>query len=99
MQTLEIRAKCLKKDLPLVLGLMAAELRDPAMSPAEFAKAKQQFAGTLQASLQNTASRAQEAFGREISRGPSESSAYHRGVPRGGSRGVSGPKAASLPQA
>jgi len=66
MQTLEIRAKCLKKDLPLVLGLMAAELRDPAMSPAEFAKAKQQFAGTLQASLQNTASRAQEAFGRAI---------------------------------
>ena len=49
MQTLEIRAKCLKKDLPLVLGLIAAELRDPAMSPAEFAKAKQQFAGTLQA--------------------------------------------------
>ena len=66
MQTLEIRAKCLKKDLPLVLGLIAAELRDPAMSPAEFAKAKQQFAGTLQASLQNTASRAQEAFGRAI---------------------------------
>jgi zinc protease len=66
MQTLEIRAKCLKKDLPLVLGLIAAELKEPAMSPAEFAKAKQQFAGTLQASLQNTASRAQEAFGRAI---------------------------------
>jgi zinc protease len=65
-QTLEIRAKCLKKDLPLVLGLIAAELKDPAMSPAEFAKAKQQFAGTLQASLQNTGSRAQEAFGRAI---------------------------------
>lgn len=66
MQTLEIRAKCLKQDLPLVLGLIAAELKEPAMSPAEFAKAKQQFAGTLQASLQNTGSRAQEAFARAI---------------------------------
>jgi zinc protease len=66
MQTLEIRAKCLKKDLPLVLGLIAAELRSPALSPAEFAKAKQQFIGSLQSSLQNTASRAQEAFARAI---------------------------------
>ena len=30
-QSLEIRAKCLKKDLPLVLGLVAAELRNPAL--------------------------------------------------------------------
>ena len=65
-QTLEIRAKCLKKDLPLVLGLIAMELKEPALSPAEFAKAKQQFAGSLQASLQNTGSRAQEAFARAI---------------------------------
>jgi zinc protease len=66
VQTLEIRAKCLKKDLPLVLGLIAAELRSPALSPAEFVKAKQQFIGSLQSSLQNTASRAQEAFARAI---------------------------------
>lgn len=65
-QTLEIRAKCLKKDLPMVLGLIAAELKDPALSSAEFLKAKQQFAGSLQASLQNTALRAQEAFARAI---------------------------------
>jgi zinc protease len=65
-QTLEIRAKCLKKDLPLVLGLIAAELRSPALSPAEFDKARQQFIGSLQSSLQNTASRAQEAFARAI---------------------------------
>ena len=31
MQTLEIHGKCLKKDLPLVLGLIAAELRTPAL--------------------------------------------------------------------
>jgi zinc protease len=65
-QSLEIRAKCLKKDLPLVLGLIAAELRTPALSAAEFAKAKQQFIGGLQASLQNTEERAHEAFIRAI---------------------------------
>jgi zinc protease len=65
-QSLEIRAKCLKKDLPLVMGLIAAELRTPALSAQEFAKAKQQFAGSLEASLQNTEARAGEAFGRAI---------------------------------
>jgi zinc protease len=65
-QSLEIRAKCLKKDLPLVLGLIAAELRTPALSAEEFAKAKQQFAGSLEGSLQNTEARAGEAFGRAV---------------------------------
>jgi zinc protease len=65
-QSLEIHAKCLKKDLPLVLGLVAAELRNPAFLATEFAKAKQQFIGSLQASLQNTEGRAQEAFSRSI---------------------------------
>jgi zinc protease len=62
-QSLEIRAKCLKKDLPMILGLIASELRTPAFQAAEFAKAKQQFIGSLEASLQNTEARAQEAFG------------------------------------
>ncbi len=65
-QSLEIRAKCLKKDLPLVLGLIAAELRTPALAPAEFAKARQQFIGGLDASLQSTEARSQEAFARAI---------------------------------
>jgi zinc protease len=65
-QSLEIRAKCLKKDLPLVLGLIAAELRTPALSSAEFAKAKQQFIGSLEASQENTEARAGEAFGRAV---------------------------------
>jgi zinc protease len=65
-QTLEIRAKCLRKDLPLVLGLMAAELRTPAFSAEEFAKAKQQFAGNLQVTMQNTGVRAQQAFARAV---------------------------------
>ena len=63
-QSLEIRAKCLKKDLPLVLGLIAEELRTPALQIQEFNKAKQQFIGALEASAQNTEARAQEAFGR-----------------------------------
>jgi len=65
-QSLEIHAKCLKKDLPMVLGLIAAELRTPAFPQQEFNRAKQQFIGALQASEQNTEARAQEAFGRAI---------------------------------
>jgi zinc protease len=65
-QSLEVRAKCLKKDLPLIIGLIAAELRTPAFQVQEFNKAKQQFIGALEASAQNTEARAQEAFGRAI---------------------------------
>src|SRR5271154_3520061 len=62
-QSVEVRAKCLKKDLPLIVGLIAAELRTPALQAQEFNKAKQQFIGALEASAQNTEARAQEAFG------------------------------------
>jgi zinc protease len=65
-QSLEIHAKCLKKDLSLVMGLIAAELRTPALQAAEFAKARQQFVGSLEASLQSTDGRAQEAFGSAV---------------------------------
>ena len=65
-QSLQIRAKCLKKDLPLVMSLIAAELRTPALQPQEFAKAKQQFIGSLEVSLQSTEARAREAFGRAV---------------------------------
>ena len=66
VQSLEIRGKCLKKDLPLVMDLIAADLRTPALQAQEFAKAKQQFIGSLAASLQNTEGRAHEAFGRAV---------------------------------
>jgi zinc protease len=65
-QAVEIRAKCLKKDLPLIMGLIAADLRTPALQAQEFNKAKQQFIGALEASAQNTEARAQEAFGRAV---------------------------------
>jgi zinc protease len=66
VQSVEVSAKCLRKDLPLVMGLIAAELRTPALQGPEFAKAKQQFIGSLEASLQNTDGRAREAFGRTV---------------------------------
>jgi zinc protease len=65
-QSLEVRAKCLKKDLSMVLGLIAEELREPALSAAEFAKAKQHFIGSLEQSRQSTALRAQESFGQAV---------------------------------
>jgi len=66
VQSLEIRAKCLKKDLPLIIETIAAELRTPALQVAEFNKAKQQFIGELEASAQNTGARAGEAFNRAV---------------------------------
>ncbi|MEP6884049.1 MAG: pitrilysin family protein [Gammaproteobacteria bacterium] len=65
-QSVEFRAKCLRKDLPMIIGIIAAELRTPAFRTEEFNKAKQQFVGALQASAQNTEARAQEAFSRAI---------------------------------
>ena len=66
VQSLEIQAKCLKKDLPLIIETIAAELRTPALQLAEFNKAKQQFIGELEASAQNTGARAAEAFNRAV---------------------------------
>ena len=66
VQSLEIRAKCLRKDLPLIIETIAAELRTPALQVAEFNKAKQQFIGELEASAQNTGARAAEAFNRAV---------------------------------
>ncbi|HTL67197.1 MAG TPA: pitrilysin family protein [Lacunisphaera sp.] len=40
-----VNGKCLTKDLPMVLGLIAEQLRSPAFSPEEFAKVKKQVAG------------------------------------------------------
>jgi zinc protease len=65
-QSLEIHAKCLRKDLPLVMGLIAAELRTPALEWAEFNKAKQQLVGELQSSAQDSGERAHEAFARAV---------------------------------
>lgn len=63
---LEISAKSLKKDAPLLLSLMAEQLREPAFSEDEFAKAKKQYAGALQRRLESTDFRAADAFTRAV---------------------------------
>ena len=65
-QMLEISAKCLKKDMPLVIELIAEQLRTPALAAEEFAKQKKQFAGMLQRQLEDTNFRAADAFSRAV---------------------------------
>jgi zinc protease len=65
-QSLEIRAKCLRKDLPLIIDTLAAELRTPALLVGEFNKAKEQFIGELEASMQDSSALASDAFGRAV---------------------------------
>lgn len=65
-QMAEVSAKCLKKDVPLVVGLIAEQLRTPAFSAEEFEKAKKQFVGGLQRQLESTDFRALDAFSRAV---------------------------------
>ena len=65
-EVLTISGKCLKKDVPLVISLIAEQLRSPAFSPEEFAKVKKQYAGALQRSLDDTDTRASDAFTRAV---------------------------------
>jgi len=63
-QMLNIQARTLKENLPLVVGLIAEQLRAPAFEAEEFDKAKQQFEGWIEQSTVNTDYRAEEAFSR-----------------------------------
>jgi zinc protease len=63
---LDISAKSLKKDAPLVISLIAEQLRQPAFSVEEFAKVKKQYAGSLKRRLENTDFRAADAFSRAV---------------------------------
>ncbi len=58
--------KCLRKDVPLVIGLLAEQLRSPAFSEEEFVKLKKQIAGSLQRALEQTGYRAGQAFAATI---------------------------------
>jgi zinc protease len=66
VQSLEFDAKCLKKDLPLVMSLLALQLRSPAFLPAEFAKVKEQLIGMLENSYHSTEARARESLARAL---------------------------------
>lgn len=65
-EMVEVHAKCLKKDVPLVISLIAEQLRTPAFSAEEFEKAKKQFVGNLQRQLEDTNFRAGDAFTRAV---------------------------------
>jgi len=65
-QTVGISAKCLRKDVPLVVALIAEQLRSPALSAEEFEKAKKQLAGGIQRQLESTDYRASDAFTRAV---------------------------------
>ena len=64
--SLNINAHCLRKDLPLVIGLISEQLRTPAFTPEEFAKFNKQFAGRLKRASDDTDFRAGDTFSRSI---------------------------------
>ena len=64
--TLNFSAKCLRKDLPLVLGLLAEQLRTPRFDAGEFAKLKKQLVGRYKRQLEDTDFRGENAFDRAI---------------------------------
>lgn len=63
---LNINAKCLQRDLPMVLGLVAEQLRQPAFSPEEFEKLKKHYAGLMRRSMEDTDFRASTSFVRAV---------------------------------
>lgn len=63
---LTVSAKALKKDVPLLLELIAEQLRLPAFSAEEFSKAQKQYAGDVKRSLEDTDFRAEDAFSRLV---------------------------------
>jgi zinc protease len=63
---LNINAKCLKQDLPMVLELIAEQLRQPAFSSEEFEKLKRHYAGLMRRSMEDTDFRANTSFVRAV---------------------------------
>jgi zinc protease len=61
---MQFSGKCLRKDVPLLVSLVAEQLRLPAFSPDEFDKLKRQLVGSMQRQLEDTDFRADDAFSR-----------------------------------
>ncbi len=59
---LQVNAKCLRQDLPMVLGLLAEQLRSPAFAPEEFAKLQRQVVGQMRRNLEDPDFRAGTVF-------------------------------------
>lgn len=64
--TVNFSGKCLRKDLPLVLGLLGEQLRTPRFDPEEFAKLKKQLIGNHRHEMEDTDYRAESAFERAV---------------------------------
>jgi zinc protease len=64
--TLQVSGKSLRKDLPLLMSIMAEQLRTPAFSDQEFAKLQKQLAGSIRQQLDDTDFRADDAFSRAV---------------------------------
>jgi zinc protease len=65
-QTLDIQAKCLRKDAPTIVHLIMEQMRTPAFSADEFAKARIQLTGAIRRSLEDTDTRADIALSRAL---------------------------------
>jgi zinc protease len=62
----EFNARCLAKDVPLVVSLLAEQLRFPLFSEEELGRLKQQLTGGLKRSLENTDFRANDEYTRTV---------------------------------
>ena len=62
----EFNARCLAKDVPLVVSLLAEQLREPAFSEEEFARLKKQLIGGLKRAQESTDFRATDEFSRAV---------------------------------
>lgn len=60
--------RALREDLPLVLELLAEQLRDPLFDAGEFEKARVQYRASLQRAMENTRSQASAALSRRLYR-------------------------------
>ena len=64
--TVEFEAKLLRKDVPLVVSLLAEQLRTPAFAATELAKAKKQLVAEARQTLEDTDAQAAIAFSQAI---------------------------------
>lgn len=64
--TVNFSGKCLRRDLPLVLGLLAEQLRTPRFDAAEFTKLKQQLIGRQRRRMEDPDHRAETTFARSV---------------------------------
>lgn len=63
---LHVTGRCLRKDLPLLIELLAEQLREPALEEAQLASVKARLIGALQRAMDDTDHVAEESFNNAI---------------------------------